>query len=335
MNARKLRPAPGTGQKAVIAIDLGGTKIASALFTGDGKLSHHAAIALSGRKGNAVAALIKNQIARLQSVARKTNLMVEAVGISVPGVAYAQSGTVWAPNIPGWKNYRLKREIEEFLGRKPIHVVVDNDRACSILGEVWQGAAKGCQHAIFLAVGTGIGAGILIDGKVLRGADDIAGSVGWMALDRPFRPEYVSCGCFEHHASGEGLAKTEKELLAKKQFSGLKHMRTPPTAREILSAHDRNDPLAKAVVKEAIPFWGMAVANLVSMFNPEKIIFGGGVFGPAKKLLPAIHSEAKKWAQPIAIKQMKLLASKLGPNATLYGTGYIALTSTCASENKP
>ena len=194
---------------------------------------------------------------------------------------------------------------------------MDSDRACSILGAAWQGAAKGCKHAIFLAVGTGIGAGILIDGKVLRGAHDIAGAVGWMALDRPLRPEYVSCGCFEHHASGEGLAKTAKELLASKQLSGSKHMRTQPTAREILSAYDRNNPLAKVVLEEVIYFWGMAVSNLISIFNPERIIFGGGVFGPAKKFLPPIHAETEKWAQPIAIKQVKLLASKLGPNAAL------------------
>ena len=321
MNARKF------ARKAVIAIDLGGTKIASGLFTGDGKLSHHAAIALNGRTGTAVAALIKNEISRLQSIARHTNLKVEAVGISIPGVAHPETGSVWAPNIPGWKNYPLKREIENFLGSKRIRVVVDNDRACSIRGEAWQGAAKGCKHAIFLAVGTGIGAGILIDGKVLRGAHDIAGSVGWLALDRPFRPEYVSCGCFEHHASGEGLPKIAKELLASKQFRASKQMRTQPTAREIFSAYDRNDPLAKAVIKEAIQFWGMAVANLVSIFNPEKIIFGGGIFGPAKKFLPAIHSEAKKWAQPIAIQRVKLQVSKLSLHAALYGAAYIAQNS--------
>jgi glucokinase len=93
----------------------------------------------------------------------------------------------------------------------------------------------------------------------------------------------------------------------------------------VFAAYDRGDVVAKEVVGQAIEFWGMAVANLVSLFNPEKIIFGGGVFGPGAKLLGDIYSEAKKWAQPISIKQVRLQASKLGGDAGLYGAGCLAL----------
>ena len=85
----------------------------------------------------------------------------------------------------------------------------------------------------------------------------------------------------------------------------------------MFAAYDRGDPVAREVIAQAVEFWGMAVANLVSLFNPEKIIFGGGVFGPGAKLLGDIHAEAKKWAQPISIKQVKLQASKLGGDAGL------------------
>jgi glucokinase len=97
------------------------------------------------------------------------------------------------------------------------------------------------------------------------------------------------------------------------------------SAQDIFAACDRRDPVAKEVVAQAVEFWGMAVANLVSLFNPEKIIFGGGVFGPGAKLLGDIYAEAKKWAQPISIKQVKLYASKLGGDAGLYGAGCLAL----------
>jgi glucokinase len=93
----------------------------------------------------------------------------------------------------------------------------------------------------------------------------------------------------------------------------------------VFAAYDRGDVVAKEVVGQAIEFWGMAVANLVSLFNPEKIIFGGGVFGPGAKLLGDIYAEAKKWAQPISIKQVRLQASKLGGDAGLYGAGCLAL----------
>ena len=97
------------------------------------------------------------------------------------------------------------------------------------------------------------------------------------------------------------------------------------TARDVFEAYERNDALAIAVINNAVEYWGMAVANLVSLFNPEKIIFGGGVFGPALQLLDAIYEEAKKWAQPISIGQVQLLGSALGNEAGLYGAGYLAL----------
>src|SRR5207249_11611274 len=176
----------------------------------------------------------------------------------------------------------------------------------------------------------------------LRGARDIAGAIGWMALARPFRPEYIPCGCFEHHASGEGLVKIATKFLAQEGlppsaarpslFTGRQRSITPPlhhpnalTTRDLFSAYARNDPIAKKVLAEAIEFWGMAVANLVSLFNPEKIIFGGGVFGPAKQFLDKIHVEAKKWAQPISMKQVELQTSRLGGDAGLYGAGWLAL----------
>jgi glucokinase len=161
-----------------------------------------------------------------------------------------------------------------------------------------------------------------------------------LALDRPFRREYVSCGCFEHHASGEGLAKVAKELLAQRggkpgrrsymvtTLQGCKGL----TARDVFAAFDRGDPVATEVIAQAVGFWGMAVANLVSLFNPEKIIFGGGVFGPASKLLGDIYAEAKKWAQPISIKQVKLQPSKLGGDAGLYGAGRLALQTQSADS---
>lgn len=183
------------------------------------------------------------------------------------------------------------------------------------MGEVWQGAAHGCRNAVFMAVGTGIGAGILADGRVVRGAHGIAGAIGWLALDRPFRKTYVTCGCFEHHASGEGLPKVARELGAP---AGI-------TSHELFKRLAQRDKVAIAVMQQAIQFWAMAAANLVSLLNPEKVIFGGGVFGPAAKFLAAIRAEAKRWAQPISMKRVKFQAARLGPQAALYGAAYLGL----------
>jgi glucokinase len=317
-----------TSKPAVVGIDLGGNKLAGAIFNGDGRILRRILRPLDGRQGRQVGGMIQQAIAGLLEMARKDKLAVGSIGICVPGISYSETGKVWAPNIPGWEDYPLRRELESALKNKRIRIAIDSDRACYILGETWRGAAKGCRNAIFLAVGTGIGAGILVDGKVLRGAHDIAGAIGWLALDRPFRPEYVTCGCFEHHASGEGLAKVARELSDNRGGTRGQGRDGAWTAREVFAAHGRGHPVAKEVMRQAIEFWGMAVANLVSLFNPEKIIFGGGVFGPAAKFVDDIHAEARRWAQPIAIKRVRLLASRLGTDAGLCGAGYLALQTT-------
>ena len=144
---------------------------------------------------------------------------------------------------------------------------------------------------------------------------------------QPFLKKYISCGCFEYHASGDGIARIANEFLKKdKTYSGeLKKKAAEITAHDIFLANQKDDKIAKAVIQQCIEFWGMAVANLVSIFNPEKIILGGGVFGPAVQFIPAIKEEALKWAQPISIQQVKLESSKLGPDAGLYGAAFLAL----------
>jgi len=310
-----------------IGIDLGGTKAAAATFADDGSILQKETALLEKRRGDEVATLIIEQIHNLLDRARSQDTTIGAVGISIPGIYYARTGKVWAPNIPGWEAFPLRQRLASALSDQDILVTVDSDRAAYILGESWLGAARGCHDAIFVAVGTGIGAGILIDGRILRGHGDIAGATGWMALDKPFREEYVSCGCFEHHASGTGLAKVAREYLRENPDlnTELSIMKAEEiTAHDVFAAYEKGDLLAKNVLDEAIGFWGMAVANYVSLFNPEKIIFGGGVFGPATQFLKQIREEARKWAQPISFTQVSIEASKLGSDAGLIGAGRLA-----------
>src|SRR5690242_3012308 len=284
---------------AVIAIDLGGTKLATAIIDAEGGTQHRESVPLDGRRGAKVGTLIIERCAaarsRLREIARGASASEpEAVGVTVPGIYRAAQGTVWAPNIPEWDDYPLRDELTHALGAQ-VPVVIDSDRAAYVLGETWRGAARGARHAIVIAVGTGIGAGIMVDGRVLRGAGDIAGAIGWLALDRPFREPYVSCGCFEHHASGPGLVKvTLDQLDEDARYDGeLRQMpRSAITTAHVFAAYDRGDSLATRVIDDAIAYWGMAAANLVSLFNPEVIVFGGGVFGPAARFIDRIRDEA-------------------------------------------
>ena len=312
----------------VIGIDLGGTKSAAAIFNENGKILAKDIATLDKRGGNAVGQLITRQIEQLLQAAAERGLTIAAVGITIPGIYHSKTGCIWAPNIPGWDNYPLLAEMRVALSGSTIEIKIDSDRAAYILGETWLGTARGCKDAIFVAVGTGIGAGILVDGRILRGHGDIAGATGWMGLDRPFMEKYIPCGCFEYHASGEGLARVAREFLGNRpDYHGELRSKALAdlTAKDVFCAYDSGDPLAKDVLNMAIEFWGMAVANYVSLFNPEKIIFGGGVFGPAIQFLDRIKAEARKWAQPISINQVTIEASALGSNAGLIGAGRLAM----------
>lgn len=324
---------------ALLGIDIGGTKLAAAVFTDEGVILSRDLILLGERGGNDAGALVADTVRKLLSKGQNDGNRIRSIGISVPGIYRVKEGTVWAPNISGWDNYPLLQEVEEVCAAMPVKddnaggagvpapVAIDSDRACYILGEMWKGNARGCSNAIFLAVGTGIGAGILADGRILRGANDIAGAIGWLALNRPFRNEYVSCGCFEHHASGEGIAKVAGEYLeAATDYAG--ELRNKPaeviTSHDVFNAYSKGDPLATKVIRQCIEFWGMATANLISLFNPEKIILGGGVFGPAVSLIPDITREAARWAQPISSRLVSIEGSALGGDAGVYGAGWLA-----------
>jgi glucokinase len=309
----------------LLAIDLGGTKLALAVFSQEGDLLSEEKINFDKRKSAGVAQLIATSVTTKLGQQRNKGEEIKAIGISVPGIYHQKEGTVWAPNIEGWENYPLLKEIKSIARNIP--VIIDSDRACSILGERWKGAAQNCSDAIFLAVGTGIGAGILTGGRILRGANDIAGAIGWMALEHPFQHQYKDCGCFESSASGEGIAKLARKIAReRKDYNGLwktKYL-DAVTALDVFEAYEEKDPVAEEVLHHCIELWGMAVGNLISLFNPQKIIFGGGVFGPAIKFIPGIKEEAIKWAQPVSMQYVTLETSALGTNAGLYGACYIA-----------
>jgi len=297
---------------AVIGVDLGGTKVSAALFSDKGKLIKKEYRLLEGAAGSAVGVLIAEMIVSLRT--QRPDLPVEAVGICVPGIVYSKRETVWAPNIPGWDNYPLKNDLKAVLGDRSIRIHIASDRTCYILGEVWKGAAQGCADAIYLAVGTGIGAGILLDGRIIHGANDIVGATGWMALEPPYKEDYIPMGCFEYYASGNGIGLQAKKLYGDES----------KTSYDVFANYGQ-DPVATQILDKAIQFWGMGSANLVSLFNPQKVIFGGGVFGPAVRFIDRIYAEARKWGQPISMRDVKFCPSTLEGDAALLGAAYLCL----------
>lgn len=303
----------------VIGADLGGTKLSVAVCSADGVILHQRTHALDGRGGAEAGAFVASVIASEAEACAAIDQPVMSVGLCVPGIARPE-GTVWAPNIDGWTEYPLRQEVADAVGGLP--VAMASDRSAYILGETWKGHAQGADHAVYLAVGTGIGAGILVDGQILEGAHGVAGAIGWMVLNAVKDDEGRVLGSFETQASGEGMVRQAMRIVSERPgYSGVllresgKALSTP----DLFEAFDQGDIIAIEVVEGCIRLWGMAVANLVSLFNPQVVVMGGGVFGPAARFLPEIRKEAERWAQPVAFRQTRIEVSALGTDAGLYG----------------
>ena len=311
---------------AIIAIDLMSSAVTCAAIGKTGKVLEQDKFDLLNLEGTAVSLLIQNQIKRLLNKFENTPMKIKSVGIAVPGVYFNKSGTVWAPNIPGWNNYPLKQDMAKFTEQN-IRVKIASKRTCDILGEKWLGAARKTRNAIYFSVGSGIGAGVLIDGKILQGFNDGVGAVGWLAVEKPFREEFKSKGCLEYFASGKGILNSIRESLllhaGHSKLLGTKEI-NQITIDDVFRAYSLKDAIAVKVLNNCIEYWGIAVANMINLFNPEIIIFGGSLFGPALQFLDNIKAEAEKWAQPIFIENIKFVKSELGAYAGLFGAGHLA-----------
>jgi glucokinase len=377
-------------------IDVGGTKIASALFTREGEVRAKEKVPIDKSGGDAAAAQVGQRIAILSEAARSAGGRLRAVGICVPGIAYSASGKVWAPNIPGWDRYPLLEKMRFFsrfrevppsarlrisspapagrertLGSDPAEVrrsdseadfceiskkrirlkkdfpiigeepkikglspqgavllVMESDRSAYVAGEAWRGAAAGARDAVFLAVGTGIGAGIISGGRIVHGHEDIAGAVGWFGLDPDFKAEYAAMGSFEAEASGNSVARKARERLAKGSPSAMLELAggdiEAVTAEVVAAAARRKDALAMEIVAGVVTYLAMGVANIVSLLNPEVVVVGGGLFRAADIFLEPVRREFRRWAQPLAARSVRIEPSALGEDAGLYGCGRLA-----------
>jgi glucokinase len=279
----------------VLAVDLGGTKTATAIIDHNGTVEEF-------RKGPA-ARTLSEMVGGLADLASD----VDAVGIIIPGIFSPRTGFAWCPNLWGMDEVPL---LETLQSRLAVPVVIDSDRSGYVLGEAWLGVARGLGDVAFVAIGTGIGIGILSGGQVIRGAHGIAGAAGWSSLSAEWKDIYEQCGCWESEAAGPAVAR-------------LAHA---TDAQAVVAAARAGDPKAAAVLANAANYTGRGVANLISLLNPEMIVLGGGFMaGASDLLLPGIRAEVARWAQPIAAQRCRIELTTLGERAGLMGAARLAL----------
>jgi len=291
-----------------LALDLGGTKIAAARVSDAGIVASRQETVTPPEGGAAVVTAICRLIEKLSP------RNVRALGVCIPGLVYSD-GSVWAPNIKGWTRMQLRSRLaREF----QLPVSIESDRDAFVTGEAWHGAARGCRDVVFLAIGTGIGAGIISGGHLVRGCGGVAGALGWMTVEstvpRGFNSSYREVGCIESHLAGPGIARA-----ATRSFGA------PTSTRQLLARARKGDPKAIEVFARAGHYLGLVMANVVSTLNPERIIVGGGMAVAGNLLLGPARTTMRQWGQPIGVRQVKIVRSRLGLDASLLGTARLAL----------
>ncbi len=305
----------------VLAVDLGGTKLAVALVDPDGRVLVRKSVQVDGRSALAP---VKQIVALARELAGGKSLRgrVSAAGVAVPGLV-RRDGRVWAPNLRGWKKMALARRLKRALG---VTVVVESDRNAAVLGEAWRGAARGTNDAIVLMLGTGIGAGILSGGRLVRGAHELSGCAGWMVVTDEPAPKGQRLGQLESLAAGPAIARAAQRELARNKGGLLTEIPAHRIdAYKVAEAARRGDMVGIEVYRRAGRLLGYGVANLVSLFDPEIVVIGGGLAGASDLFLDTLRMAMKERAQPIAVKKVKVTVSRLGGEANLLGAAWAAI----------
>lgn len=317
---------PKANRRPVLAIDLGGTKIAAGLVSGDGELiSQGYCLALADEGPEAV-------IKRLLSVAHQSleqaglkASTIEGVTVAAAGALDTKKGLVTAsPNLPGWRNVPLQAIITEKLGVKTYLI---NDASAAALGEHRLGAGKGVDNLIYLTVSTGIGGGIIIGGQLYTGADGCAGEIGHMTIDiNGPRCNCGNIGCLETLASGTAITKEAISRLGQGEKSSLVTLAQGKlgniTAKMIAQAARKGDSLARDVIARAARYLGIGMVNLVNIFNPERIIVGGGVARMGNLLLDPARKVVEERAFLLPAHTVRIVPAKLGGNSAIIGAAF-------------
>jgi len=317
----------------VVGVDLGGTKILSGLF--DNSLECIGTAKLSTKAQRGVESVIERIDRCVRDAVDEADLSMKQVaglGIGAPGAVDFKSGTViFAPNMEGWKDVPLKKELEKHLG---VPVFVENDANIAVLGVQVAELKSKPQDVVGIFVGTGIGGGLIVHGELYSGFNHTAGEIGHMVVD--VNGPKCGCGnkgCFEAVASRTaifqrikaGIKDGEKTLLTEMLGDGLEDLRSG----DLRKAIRRGDKFVSKVVEQAAEYIGIGVANLVNVLGPEVVVLGGGVIEAlSDEMMSVITKTAKEHAMPGTIKGVEIVASKLGDSAGITGAAVLARKET-------
>lgn len=310
-------------KKYRIGVDIGGTNIKIALVDFDGKIAYSNTTPTRAEMGyEAGVNNIKQAIKDLMKETNQDAKSIEAIGFGLPGQIDYKAGIVKnLPNIPGWVNVPLAKIIEDEFS---IPTRLDNDVRCAALGELNFGAGKGCENLLCITIGTGIGSGIVLNGKLVRGASNAAGEIGHIKMEMNGGP-LCGCGdygCFEAYASGPSIVAMAKEYIAGGKSAKYKEMAGADgqiTPYLVAQAALQGDAVSIQIFKQMGKIIGTGLASVVNLLNPEKIIIGGGVADAGEILLEPIRKAILDRAMPIQGQAVKVVPAQLANTAGVIG----------------
>ncbi|MBI4319468.1 MAG: ROK family protein [Chloroflexi bacterium] len=318
----------------IVAIDLGGTSLRVAAIDFQGRIIKRLATPTRAEEGpDAVIKRITDKVAELLGAERFRR--VAAVALGVPGPLDPSTGIVFSPpNMPGWERVPLKQIFEDEF---PVPVCLGNDANAAALGEQMFGAGKGTRHMIYLTVSTGIGGGVIADGKLLLGAGGSAGEVGHMTIDlNGPRCGCGNIGCLEALASGTAIARQARAQLEKGSKSSMLDAvggdLSRLTGEIVVREAEKRDPLASEIVHDAAVALGVGVVNLAHLFDPEMVVIGGGISNAGPLLFDPVRAIAQERAMDIVKRHLRIERTALGDDVGLLGAAALAIASITHSQ---
>lgn len=318
---------PKSRPRYIVGVDLGGTNIVVGALPEDGskQLGVRSEPTHAERGADAVVDRIVSLVAQtISDVSSTQGAKLQdflGVGIGAPGPLDRERGiVVVAPNL-GWSNFPLRDAISD---RIRLPATLDNDANCATFGEWWCGAAQGARNVVGITIGTGIGGGLVFDGRLYHGSSDVAGEIGHTTIDSTGR--YCRCGnygCLEAYASGPAIALRAREALERDEVSMLHKMVSGHleqlTAATVYEAAKRGDSLAMEVVRDTAKFLGTGVANLLNVLNPDVVVITGGVTAAGDRLFEPLRAEVKRRAFRPAVEACRILPGSLEGTAGVVG----------------
>ncbi len=304
-------------------IDVGGTTVKCGLFKTDGVLVEKWEIPT--RTENNGSEIVPDVAKTIEEKLAEKNISkeeVDGIGIGVPGPVNAEGDVIAAVNL-FWGYKKLSKELNELTG---LTVKVGNDANVAALGEAWKGAAAGAKNVILVTLGTGVGGGIIVDGKIVAGHHGAGGEIGHANVMHD-ETETCNCGnkgCLEQYTSATGIVRLAKQELASSEEPSVLREEKELSAKAVLDGYKSGDALSVRVMDKVGEILGGALAMFTAVVDPETVVIGGGVSKAGQPLVDCIASHYKKYAFS-ACRETPIVIANLGNDAGIYGAAKMVL----------